>query len=294
MNRFLTDFEAFIRTQPFRIIRLSETRRTDDGDFPDADTFEMTEANPCQDTYSVAKTFTMTAVGLLWDRGLLSLDEKIVDILRDEIAPGDFDRMDPRWANSTVEMALTHRLGLPGGFLDIDCNPASDFGEDYLGYTLTYPLDYEPGKGEKYSDGAYYLLSRVVGEKAGMPMDTFLWKELFYPLGFQEMAWSKCPHGHPMGATGLYIGSRDMAKLGVVYLSGGMYRGRRIVSEAWTKLAMEREFALDWDAEHRICCKGGMFGQKLILAPEQGRVVALQAYGANSNVIAEWVRDYRD
>jgi CubicO group peptidase (beta-lactamase class C family) len=289
MNRFLTDFEAFIKTQPFKIIRLSEVQN--DGEI---ETYEMTEANPCQDTYSVAKTFVMTGIGLLWDRGRISLDERICDILRDEIPPETAAKMDPRWETATVEMALKHRLGFPGGFLDIDCCNVEEFGEDYLSYALTYPLQFTPGTAELYSDGAFYILSRVAAKKAGDPLDTFLWRELFYPLGFREAAWSRCPHGHPIGGTGLYIGSRDMVKLGMVYLAGGTYRGRRILSESWTKLAMEKGYALDWDPEHRVCFKGGMFGQKLIIAPEQNRAVALQAYGANSDVVAKWVRDYAD
>ena len=97
-----------------------------------------------------------------------------------------------------------------------------------------------------------------------------------------------------MGATGLYIGSEDMVKLGALYLAGGEWNGRRILSEDWVRLAMEREFALDWDRSHRICSKGGMYGQRLILAPEQDRAVAVQAYGGNSDVVAEWVREYRE
>ena len=289
MTPFLTAFSEFIQTQPFRIIRLAEVRG--DGEIS---TFEMTEANPCQDTYSVAKTFTMTAVGLLWDRGLLSLDEKLADLFRDEISPETEKKMDPRWNAVTVEHALTHRLGLPGGFLDIDVYDANDFGDDYLAYTLTYPLAYTPGEDARYSDGAFYLLSRAAAKKAGTTMDKFLWRELFYPLGFREMAWSACPKGHPMGATGLYIRAEDMVKLGQIYLSGGLYRGKRILSEEWTRMAMEKEFALDWDGEHRVCFKGGMFGQKLMIVPGQRRAAALQAYGADSNVVLNWVRAYGD
>ena len=288
MNKFLTDFEAFIKTQPFRIIRLSEV--TGDGEI---ETFNMEETNACQDTYSVTKTFVMTGIGLLWDRGLISLDEKLVDILREDISPETEAKMDPRWNLTTVEMALTHRIGLPGGFLDIDCCNVADFGEDYLAYTLTYPLDYTPGTGAKYTDCAFYLLARAAARKTGMTLDKFLWPELFYPLGFREAAWSCCPHGHPVGGSGLYIGSEDMVKLGMIYLSGGLYRGRRILSEDWVRLALEREFALDWDPEHRVFYKGGMYGQKLMGIPEQNRAVALQAYGADSDTVMRWVRDYR-
>ncbi|MBR4443483.1 MAG: beta-lactamase family protein [Clostridia bacterium] len=286
MSRFLKEIDAFIDTQPFDIIRLSQSYRGGE-----IETLERTRANPCQNVYSVAKTFTMTALGLLFDRGLLRPDEKICDILKDELPESG---MDERWRGSTVEMALTHRLGLPGGFLDIDVSRSSEFTEDFLGYTLTYPLAYEPGTEARYSDGAYYLLARVAEKKAGMPVDNFLWRELLTKLDFQEMAWSHCPRGHVIGATGLYVNSSDMVKLGLLYLDRGLYRGERMLSEEWVNLAIEREFALDWDEEHRIFYKGGMHGQKLIIAPEQGRVVALQAFGANSQTIAEWVRDYGD
>lgn len=288
MNRFLTDFAEFMTTQPFRIIRLSEVQG--DGEI---ETYEMTEANACQDTYSVTKTFVMTGIGLLWDRGLISLDEKLVDILREDISPETEAKMDPRWNLATVEMALTHRLGLPGGFLDIDCCDVAEFGEDFLAYTLTYPLAYTPGTDAKYSDGAFYLLARAAAKRCGTTLDKYLWPALFYPLGFREAAWSCCPHGHPVGGSGLYIGSEDMVKLGMVYRSGGVYRGRRILSEDWVKLAVEREFALDWDPTHRVYYKGGMYGQKLLVAPEQDRVVALQSYGANSDAVMQWVRDYK-
>ncbi|MBO4298144.1 MAG: beta-lactamase family protein [Clostridia bacterium] len=286
MSRFLKEIDAFIDTQPFDIIRLSQSYRGGE-----IETLERTRTNPCQNVYSVAKTFTMTALGLLFDRGLLRPDEKICDILKDELPESG---MDERWRGSTVEMALTHRLGLPGGFLDIDVSRSSEFTEDFLGYTLTYPLAYEPGAEARYSDGAYYLLARVAEKKAGMPVDNFLWRELLTKLDFQEMAWSHCPRGHVIGATGLYVNSIDMVKLGLLYLDRGLYRGERMLSEEWVNLAIEREFALDWDEEHRIFYKGGMHGQKLIIAPEQGRVVALQAFGANSQTIAEWVRDYGD
>ena len=288
MNKFLTDFAEFMKTQPFRIIRLSEVQGNGE-----IETWNMTEGNACQDTYSVTKTFVMTGIGLLWDRGLISLDEKLVDILREDISPETEAKMDPRWNLTTVEMALTHRIGLPGGFLDIDVCNAVDFGEDFLAYTLTYPLDYTPGTAAKYTDCAFYLLARAAAKKTGVTLDKYLWPELFHPLGFREAAWSCCPLGHPVGGSGLYIGAEDMVKLGMIYRDGGLYRGRRILSEEWVKMAIDREFALDWDDQHRVFFNGGMYGQKLLVAPEQDRAVALQAYGANSDAVMKWVRDYK-
>ena len=283
MSKFLDDFEAFIRTQPFDFIRFSHYV-----DGSKIETLEHIPANRCQNTYSVAKLFTATAIGMLWDRGLLRLDEKICDIFRDELPDGT----DERWEMNTVETVLTHRAGLPGGFMDIDCAPMQQFTRDYLGYLFTHPLAYTPDTESRYSDSASYLLSRVVSKITGQKLDDFLWENLLWDMEFAEMAWSCCPQGYPMGATGLHIHSEDMVKLGILYLHKGVYNGKRYLSEEWCNLTLENCYSIDWDETHSVYFKGGMYGQKLLVAPAQNRVIAMQAFGANSDVVAEWVRDY--
>ena len=283
MSKFLNDITEFIKKQPFNVIRISEVHNGGE-----IETVEFNPSNPCQNTYSIAKFFTMTAIGILFDRGLVSLEEKICDIFREELPAS----IDSRWEKTTVEMALIHRLGFPAQFLDIDVTNCSEFGEDFLKHCFTVPLAYTPGEGEIYTDGSYYILSRIVSKKTGMHLDDFLWKELFWKMNFREAAWSRCPMGYPMGATGLYICSEDMVKMGMVYLDGGLYRGSRIVSEKWVELAKKNGYALDYDDEKKIFFKGGMCGQKLIIAPSQKRVVALQSYGANSDIIAGFVKNY--
>jgi len=286
MGRFQTGLREYLSDKPWNVIRAAEIR-SEDG----IEVLECAEANRCQNVYSVAKTFAMTAAGLLWDRGELSLEEKIVDILRDEIPETGVDE---RWKGTTVEMALRHRAGLPGGFLDIDTTPVSEFGRDFLAYTLTFPLAYTPGEEERYSDGAFYLISRVVEKKSGKKLDDFLWEELLWPLGYQEMAWSRCPMGHPMGATGLYISAEDMAKLGYLYANGGLWRGRSLLSRAWIDLVFEKEMALGPDETGSMYTKGGMYGQTLIVLPGERRAAAVQSYGADTGMIAAWIRDHRE
>ncbi len=287
MSRFLNELSAFLDTQSFPVIRIAEMHN---GQAPAV--LERAAANPCQNLYSVAKTFTMTAIGLLYDRHLIELDERVCDILADELPTAG---MDERWYLGTVEMALTHKLGLPGGFLDIDVHHGTkEFGFDYLHYMLTYPLDYTPGEGEAYSDGAFYLLSRIVAKRANLPMENLLWKELFFPLGYREAAWSRCPMGYAMGATGLYITAEDAVKLGQVYLTGGLYEGKRILSEEWTAIAVRHHFALDWDHTHTIYAKGGMCGQSLMVCPSQNRVLMMQSYGGDCGAVMDFVRHYKD
>ena len=93
------------------------------------------------------------------------------------------------------------------------------------------------------------------------------------------MAWSRCPLGYPMGATGLYIYTEDMAKLGELYLRGGVWKGERILSEEWVKLCMQRSYEFANICSGKAYGKGGAFGQMLVYIPEQERVVAWHSFG---------------
>ncbi len=284
MGQFTDDFYTYIRRNNLNVFRVAEVKG---GVFSTA---EFVPCNACQDSYSVAKVFTTIAVGMLVDRGMLSLEEKISAILREECKT-----VHPAYETVTVEDALKHRVGLPGGFLDIDASDPHFFGDDYLEYTLSKPPRYTPGKESVYTDAAFYLLARVVEQKTGEHLDTFLWRELMTPLSFREAAWSKCPKGHAMGATGLYIGTEDMAKVGELYRNYGIYEGKRILSEEWMKSVYEKGF--EWHARCDGKCygKGGMLGQMLMIVPEQHRTVAWHGYEKKSTAeLVEWVCNYKD
>lgn len=265
----LTDAVAkFVEETHFNVLHYTEIT---DGV---AETVHFGKSNPCQNSYSVAKAFVVTAIGMLVDAGMLSTDEKVTDILKKYIPEG----MDERWNNTTVHMALKHELGLPGSYLDIDIASTYEYGYDFLKAMLTHPLVRDPGEKGVYTDGAYYLLARIVEEKTGRNLTEFMWEKLFFPLEFQEVAWSVCPMGHPMGATGLYIRSCDMAKLAQLYLQGGEYGGKRIISEDWVKTVLDRGYEIKSMCGGRAYGKGGMCGQMMMLIPEKNRAVAWHAY----------------
>lgn len=268
MSRFTEGFAACVRENGLNVFRMTEIK---DGV---SETVEFTETNRCQDSYSVAKAFTVAAVGCCFDDGALSTDERIADIFPEYRVC----MADERWRDATLHHALKHTLGVPGGCLDIDALPAGSFSDDFLKYLFSLPLNNAPGEERAYSDGAFYLLGRAVEKKAGEPLDRFLWKRLFSPMDFAEAAWSACPQGHPMGATGLYLHSSDMAKLGQLFLQRGEYAGKRLLSEEWVDTVLEREYEFAWNPEKTAYGKGGMFGQSLTVIPGQNRVVAWHAY----------------
>ncbi len=268
MSRFTDEFTKLVRDGGYNLFRLTEIKNGE------ATTVRFCETNRGNDSYSVAKAFTVTAIGVCVDRGLLTTEEKLTDIFS-EYRPVIRDE---RWDSATVHDALKHRLGLPGGYLDIDAQPAAGFGKDFLKYVFETELLCAPGTERRYTDAAFYVLGRVVEKKSGLPLDRFLWENLLTPMDFAEAAWATCPMGHPMGATGLYIDTADMAKLGQLYLDGGKWNGEQLISKQWVDTVLEREYEFSWNERHTAYGKGGMFGQNLMVIPCQNRVVAWHGY----------------
>ena len=231
----------------------------------------------CHNSYSVAKVFVMTALGMLYDEGKLRPEDPISRYLA---IP---ETADPRFHSVLIDHALTHRIGFDEGFLDIDTeDPTSYPTEDFLSIVLNHPLAHAPGTHQQYSDAAFYLLSRLVASVAGEPLDVFLNRRLLRPLRFHEAAWSRCPFDHPIGATGLYIGAQDMVKLGALYLSDGVFDGKRLLSKDWTQMAIDREYELHpLDPENPqsdLIGKWGMYGQLLAFSQKKQFAVALHAH----------------
>lgn len=233
----------------------------------------------CHDSYSVAKAFIMTAVGMLQDEGRLKVSDLVYPYFSDAFPPD----ADPKWRNVRIEHALTHTIGFDDGFLDIDAEDVTAYPtDDYLQLVLSRPLPFVPGTHYQYSDAAFYLLSRLVSLSAGENADSLLMRRLFRPMGFREAAWSHCPMDYPMGATGLYVSAGDMVKLGALYLNGGVYEGRRYLSEDWVKLALERGFELRQTGLGDLIGKGGMYGQMLLFSREKGFAAAWHSHERDS------------
>ena len=221
----------------------------------------------CHNGYSVAKTFTTTAIGLLWDEGKLDTGDSLGDILHD-----------PAWKNVTIEHALTHRIGYGQGHLDIDVEDVNAYpSQDYLQLALNFPRPHAPGSHFQYTDAGFYLLSRAVDHVCGEKMDSFLRERLIEPLRFQEIAWSRCPMDFPMGATGLYPGAEDNVQQSALYLNKGVWQGQRILSEAWVDLVETKGYELT-PMSDTLRGKMGMYGQGIAYSRTHRAAFAWHAF----------------
>jgi CubicO group peptidase (beta-lactamase class C family) len=57
--------------------------------------------------------------------------------------------------------------------------------------------------------------------------------KLFAPLGINNLYWRQDPQGISNGGYGLYLRPRDMAKIGYLYLRGGVWEGKQPLPPSW-------------------------------------------------------------
>ncbi len=138
---------------------------------------------------SVAKSITALAALVLIDEGQLSLDTKILPLLKNiDLVPKPVGgaTVDPRTANITVRHLMDHTSSLPGGATytawRADRNVAqlhgltqtatgSDVAADALG---NFRLLTDPGTKYQYANANYVLLARVIEASCGMSFSQYL------------------------------------------------------------------------------------------------------------------------
>ena len=119
--------------------------------------------------------------------------------------------------------------GLDGfrSFLAMERSP------DWQQFILDQPMSTAPGTSFYYDSGNSHLLSAILTKVTGTSAFDYAREVLFGPLGIDDVMWRSDPQGVSAGGAGLYMHPRDMAKIGYLYLRGGVWEGRQILPASW-------------------------------------------------------------
>ena len=187
--------------------------------------------------YSHTKSYTVTAVGLAIDDGLLSLDDKPAEFFP-EALPED---PAPEWARVSLKDMLPMGLGVDASLLMEDERRQGIGSPDYIQFVFSHGFKYEPGTHFHYSNANTYLAGRMVEKVTGKDLSAYLNERVFAPLEIPEPRWERCPKMHPFGAGGMWLRTDDMLKLGRLYLKDGKWNGIRLLSPDWIALATTKK-----------------------------------------------------
>jgi serine-type D-Ala-D-Ala carboxypeptidase len=147
-------------------------------------------AETVYDLASITKVVATTAACMvLYERGILQLEQRLVDILP------EFSGHDPRRQNVTFRMLLAHSSGLPAY---VRLFERVRTREELVHEALRLPLAAAPGSREEYSDIGFILLGIALERLTKQPLDRFCQAEIFSWLGLERTAFRPPWEWNPM------------------------------------------------------------------------------------------------
>ena len=233
------------------------------------------------ETHSMCKTITGLAIGLLFDEGKIDLDTPAYRYF----SPA---RLPARLSGKHKAITVRHLLTMSTGVTFNESGAATE--TDWVRAYFSAGIKGEPGGEFAYNSMNTYILAALVQAITGEGVLAYLRPRLLDPLGIGELFWEKCPRGIEKGGWGLYIAQEDAAKIGEMCRLGGVFGGRRILSETWLSMATSAQKETPADAgDYNYAFQmwaardgssflfNGMLGQNVWVCPQSRMVVVMNA-----------------
>lgn len=238
--------------------------------------------------FSITKAVTALLCGIAVDEGHMSLYDPVTKFIT------ELNDADPLFKDLTIEQLLDMRTGL-----DFEesygWNPFSKmarlyYGKDVVGQFKKLHFKSRPGEVHYYNSMATALLGVAIERAVGIPYPRYLEEKVWKPLDMEADAFISLDddrHRQAKAYGGLVSNVRDLAKIGRLYINGGMYGDKRIVSREWidrsTHASLDNEaYSFGWnniitsvDGKDVVTPRFfaiGLFGQVLFCDPTQNLI----------------------
>lgn len=248
------------------------------------------------DLRSASKTFTSLMAGIaMAEHKSLRVDTPLIN------------------GKITLGHLLTHSSGLACDDND-DASPGNEGvmqsqqkQPDWFRYFLELPVVHEPGTTYAYCSAGINAAAGIVRQTTASWLPEFFDRTIAQPLRMGPYHINLMPNGEGYGGGGTYMRPRDFLKLGQLYLNGGTWNGRRVVSKEWVQTSTAHQIrtsgggsdgygwhrnTLHWnDRDYQEIEANGNGGQFVIVIPTLDLAIAFTA--GNYNRYPVW-RTFRD
>ena len=246
---------------------------------------------------SITKTMTSTLIGIAIDKGFIpGVDARVIDLI-------------PEYSNAVKDprfngIRLHHLMCMSSG---LDWNEQVSYNdprnsewqmvesEDWIRFVLGRRVLHDPGTEFRYNTGGMHLLSAVIKAATGRSADRFAEEHLFHPMDIYAYQWNRDIRGYPSTGGvdgGLGLRTRDLAKIGWLFMGDGTWKGKRIISEKWTKQVTQknrilkganRQYSFNWTMgtgtingkRYEYRATFGYGGQVLYMVPEHELLIVI-------------------
>lgn len=190
---------------------------------------------------SATKSIVSGLVGIALDQNLIASKEaKVISFFPEY----EIKNLSAEKRAITVE----HLLACESGLACEDGNQASPGEEqkmnaspDWVQFVLDLPMLEPPGGTGRYCTGGVILLGRIIEKASGMGLAEFAAQNLFGKLGITHFQWNFKPDSSSFdNACQLQMRPRDMAKIGLVYMNEGQWKGQQVISRDWARASLSK------------------------------------------------------
>ena len=228
-------------------------------------------------TWSTAKSIAVTLIGMLADEGRMALD----DPLPFDWLPTRPQRRGPALADHLA--ARAQHVERPGDRRQFRPRVRHGSGMSYWAGASSVtgarsrPLMREPGTNWDYENYdtllAVYAMKLAIGDDAEYLQ--FPRAALFDKIGMRNTLASTDRFGDFIFSSQVYTNARDLARLGLLYLNGGVWNGERLLSREWIEFVRTPAPST---AE-----RGNQYGGQWWLVPDDRTDVPSDAFAAVGN-----------
>jgi len=191
--------------------------------------------------FSVSKSIISALLGIAIDEGhIRGLDQRVSDFI-------------PTFKNDERNnITIRHLLNMTSG-LDFEDRRTllklskAYYSDDVNTYMHSINLSHPPGTYFAYKSIDTQLLGECLIAATGIPIEKYLYTKIWQPLGMEYEAYFTLDRkaGNPRVYGGLAACTRDLAKLGKLYMQMGKWEGKQIISEAWVSQSITRKINKD-------------------------------------------------
>ena len=255
--------------------------------------------------YSFSKTFTATAIGFAEQEGILSLDEKLVDLFPEELP----ETVSEHLALADIESLLTMSCGHETELTTEDIEAS---GGNWVKAFFSHEFVYRPHTVFQYNTTGTDLLCLILLKKTGQTLTQFLTPRLFEPLGIRDVYCSTmgdrvvrpdAPFSQvEAGGWGFHMRTEDLARFIWFLEQRGVWNGTRLLREEWFDRAFRKQIETDnpvyapqtrhWKLGYCYQCwcnpftdswrADGLYGQYGYVLPDRDAIMIMTAAAVNT------------
>jgi len=191
-----------------------------------------------QRMYSISKSFTSVAIGMMIGEGKLSLDSKVADFFPEYL---------PENPHRYVLEATVRDLLMMATFNESTSSSDTNFTEAFF---MDQRPKHKPGQVFSYDTSATNVLCAIVEKLSEKPLLEYM-RPVLDEIGFSKDAWCvQTPEGRSWTGSGVICTTRDLARFALLCINMGQWDGKQLVNQEYMQAATSRQIdnsvTTDW------------------------------------------------